>query len=140
MLDAQSKEKGIAVGVVRNPDGKVLIMQRVRTERGSDDSKLTWVFPGGKLDGFETFDEAVVREVLLETGYKVKVVDLISERFHPQFNVNIKYFNCELVNFTTKPIQEVHEVSSVKWADPSELKDYFTTEIDPNVAKFLKIA
>ena len=140
MLDAQSKEKGIAVGVVRSPDGKVLIMQRVRTERGSDDSKLTWVFPGGKLDGFETFDEAVVREVLLETGYKVKVVDLISERFHPQFNVNIKYFNCELVNITTKPIQVVHEVSSVKWVTPSELKDYFTTDLDEKVAKFLEIA
>jgi 8-oxo-dGTP diphosphatase len=137
MLDATAKEKGIAVGIVQNAAGKVLIMQRVRTEKGSDGSILTWVFPGGKLDASEDFEQAVEREVLMEIGYKVKANKLISERLHPQFGVQIKYFLCELAALTTKPIQEVHEVASIKWVDPSELTDYFTTDIDPKVAKFL---
>jgi mutator protein MutT len=139
MGETKSKADGIAVGIVVNNAGKVLIMDRVRKERGADNSLLTWVFPGGKLNGSETFTEAVVREVLLETGYKVKVIDKVSERTHPQFNVPIQYFHCELAAFTTKPIQEVHEVATVKWVDPVELPNYFTTDIDPKVAKFLKI-
>jgi len=133
------KEKGIAVGIVKNPAGKVLIMDRVRKETGLDGSKLTWVFPGGKLDGSETFEEAVVREILLETGFKVKVNKLISERVHPLFDVPIKYFTCDLADFRTRPIQEIHEVSTIRWVDPSELRDYFTTDIDVNVAKYLGI-
>lgn len=36
-------------------------------------------------------------------------------------------------------IKEVDEVEEVKWVKPEELKDYFTTDIDPEVKKFLKI-
>jgi mutator protein MutT len=140
MGETKSKDNGIAVGVVTNNAGKILIMERVRKERGSDGSTLSWVFPGGKLNGSETFEEAVVREVLLETGFKVKTKRQISERRHPQFNVPIKYFECELAEFTTKPIQEVHEVATTRWVEPQNLKDYFTTDIDPKVAEFLKIS
>lgn len=140
MGETNPKDKGIAVGVLVNNSGKVLIMKRVRSEHGSDNSVLTWVFPGGKLDGSETFEQAVVREILFETGYKTKIIKQISERFHPQFNVPIKYFAVELAAFTTKPIQEIHEVETIKWVDPSELKDYFTTDLDKDVAKFLNLA
>ena len=137
MGETNGKDKGIAVGIIKNPGGKVLIIERVRKETGTDGTKLTWVFPGGKLDGDENFEQAVVREVRMETGYHVKVNELISERTHPQFEVPIKYYACDLVNFKTEPIQEVHEVSTLKWVEPSDLRDYFTTDIDPKVAKYL---
>ena len=137
MSITNGKDKGIAVGIIKNPGGKVLIIERVRKETGTDGSKLTWVFPGGKLDGDENFEQAVVREVMMETGYNVKVIELISERTHPQFDVPIKYYACELVEFRTRPIQEVHEVATLKWVAPQDLKDYFTTDIEPKVAKYL---
>lgn len=140
MGETNSKDKGIGVGVVVNNAGKVLIMKRVRTEQGSDGSKLTWVFPGGKLDGMESFEEAVVREVLYETGYKIKINKKISQRTHPQLQVTIQYFACELAEFSTKPIQEIHEVDTIKWVEPTELKDYFTTDLDSGVARFLNIS
>ncbi len=140
MGETKPKDNGIAVGVVTNATGKVLIIERVRKEHGSDGSVLSWVFPGGKLNGSETFEEAVVREVLAETGFKIKVNRKISERFHPQLNVPIKYFECELDSFTTKPIQDIHEVAATKWVDPENLKDFFTTDLDPQVAKKLKIS
>lgn len=139
MTQTNGKDKGIAVGIIKNPGGKVLIIERVRKETGSDGSKLTWVFPGGKLDEDENFEQAVVREVLLETGYNVAVKELISERTHPQFQVPIKYYACELATFKTKPIQEVHEVATLKWVLPEELKDYFTTDLETHVAKYLGI-
>lgn len=137
--NTNGKDKGIAVAVVKNKAGKVLIMKRTRLETGTDGSKLTWVFPGGKLDGDENFEQAVVREVLVETGYSIKVNKLISERVSTQLSIPITYYSCKLAELKTRPIQEIHEVETIKWVNPGELRDYFTTELDPGVAKFLKI-
>jgi len=38
-----------------------------------------------------------------------------------------------------RPIVDVHEVESIKWVPTNELKDYFTTDLDPGVAKFLNL-
>jgi len=81
----------------------------------------------------------LVREVRNETGFKVKVLKKISERVHPQFGIKINYFSCELVPSGMRPIVDVHEVESIKWVPTNELKDYFTTDLDPGVAKFLNL-
>jgi len=38
-----------------------------------------------------------------------------------------------------RPVVDVHEIESLKWVSPQELANYFTTDLDPGVAKFLKI-
>lgn len=130
----------IAVAIVQNVSGKVLIIKRaVEENTKSGDSSLTWVFPGGKREHGETFEQAVVREVSQETGYNVKVKKLISERDHPDISVKVKYFLCEFVIGKIRPIEDVHEVDTLKWIEPNELYDYFTTNLDPKVAKFLKV-
>ena len=80
-----------------------------------------------------------MREISQETGFNVEVKKLISERTHPQFDVHIRYYKCELAPGKIRPIQDVHEIETVKWADPSELKELMETDIDPGVAKYLKI-
>ena len=72
-----------------------------------------------------------------ETGLKVEVIKKISERIHPQFLVKISYFECEIIPSSMRPIVDVHEVESTKWVEPLEIKNYFTTNMDPAVEKFL---
>ena len=130
----------VVLGVIKNSVNKVLIVSRVWPEKSLDGSAmLTWAFPGGEIDEGETQEEALIREVRSETGFKVKVLDKISERIHPQFNVKIHYFSCEIIPGSMRPISDVHEIESTKWVDVSELRNYFTSDLDPNVAKFLKI-
>ena len=78
--------------------------------------------------------------MLSETGYLVKPLKQISIRKHPQLPVTITYQYCQLPSekLTRKP-SEPGEISQVEWVKPEKLKDYFTTKIDPKVAKFLKI-
>jgi len=134
------KSLEVVLSITKNKKGKVLILQRAYPEKGLNNSELTWVFPGGKINGGETDEDAVVRETRDETGYNITVLKLISERKHPQIDVYLRYYACELVDFKITPIHDVHEVESTKWVDPAELKEYFTTDLDPNVAKYLDIA
>lgn len=130
----------INVGIVKNSNGEVLIVKRKEKETGQGDAVLTWVFPGGKQKEGESREEAVEREILEETGHRVKVLRQISLRLHPQFNRIICYFLCDLLegNQSQEP-QEPYEIEEIKWVQPEELRDYFTTNLDPVVAKELKI-
>ncbi len=60
------------LGVVINEQGEVLLIKRVKQEKGRDESVLTWAFPGGKQRLNESRQECVAREILDETGYKVE--------------------------------------------------------------------
>jgi 8-oxo-dGTP diphosphatase len=130
--------KEIVIGIIKNSQNKVLIINRLWQEKSMDGStSLTWVFPGGNIDEGETNEEALAREIRNETGFKVSVGKMISERMHPQFPVKIHYYVCDLVPSSMRPIVDVHEVESTKWVPVEELKDYFTTDIDPGVSKYL---
>lgn len=130
----------VNLGIVQNKNSEVLIIKRKIIEEGIGGVKLTWAFPGGKQKN-ENREECVAREILSETGYKVKVIRQISLRVHPQITKILCYFLCDLIdeNRIQEP-EEEHEVEEIKWVKPEELKNYFTTDLDPNVAKELKIS
>ena len=138
--DEKGPRNEIVLGIIINKPNNILLIKRLWEEKSLNGSeKLTWAFPGGEIDEGETKEEALVREIRNETGFKVKVAKKISERVHPQFNIKISYYLCEIIPGGVKPIMDVNEVESIKWVKTSDLKDYFTTDLDPGVAKFLKI-
>ncbi|MGA2482505.1 MAG: NUDIX hydrolase [Candidatus Acidiferrales bacterium] len=67
-------------GAVIEDDRAVLV------RRGSEPLKGQWSIPGGTLEVGETLAEGVARELLEETGLKVRVLDLIEvfERIFPE--------------------------------------------------------
>jgi mutator protein MutT len=139
--DFNKEEKSIVnLGVVLNKKGEVLIIKRRKIEKTKSSQQLVWAFPGGKQEKGETREERVIKEVLLETGYKVKPIKQIHLRVHPDTYVLIVYHLCELENEEpVAEIQEKDEVEEVRWVKPEELKNYFTTDIDPEVKKVLGI-
>ena len=130
----------IAVAVTKNKAGKILIIQRVRPEKGNDDTHLTWAFPGGRLEVGEKPEDAVVREVSDETGFTVVPLKKISERRHPQFDFYVYYIACDLDISKVRPANEIHEVLSAKWVEPDRLSEYFETNLDSKVAQYLGLA
>lgn len=125
----------IALGIIRNEQGKVLIIQRIKEEKGEGQSVLSWAFPGGKVEENETVEEAVVREVLEETGYVVNTVHTISKRQHPEFPVFVFYIECEVEQEPPTDFSS-DEINEVKWVTPKKLEEYFTSDLDTNVAEF----
>ncbi len=61
------------VGAVISDDrGRIVVIQR-----GQPPSKWLWSLPGGRVETGETHDEAVVREVLEETGLDVALTGVL---------------------------------------------------------------
>lgn len=132
--------KFVNLGIVLNKKKEVLIIKRRKKETTPTGKVLIWAFPGGVQEKGKTREESVAEEILLETGYKVRPIQQIHLRVHPDTFVVLAYFVCELES--EEPVQEIQEkdeVEEVKWVKPEELKDYFSTDIDPEVKKFLGI-
>lgn len=118
--------------------GRVLIVRRRKEEKRRGGVVLSWVFPGGRVKQGESQAEAVVREVREETGYTVKVEKEISSRLHPQFPVYVHYISCQLVDIENIEMDD-EEIEEVIWVNPHKLKDYFMTDFDLGVQKYLGV-
>jgi len=60
--------------IIENTEGKILLLRR------SPESRINpgrWDLPGGKVDACESFQDAIHREVMEETGLDVKLTHLV---------------------------------------------------------------
>ena len=74
-------------------DGKVLVFFRRRISDGKE-----WTYyslPGGHLEGDETYEEAVIREVKEEMNIDVKIIDYIGMNKDRKFEE--KLYHCEII-------------------------------------------
>lgn len=134
----KQKTTTIALGVIRNKAKKVLIVLRKQKESGTNKVKLTWVYPGGTVENGETKESTVEREVFEESGYKVSAGKVISEKRHPEFPVYIYYIECSLSS--PKGNDKMREdIQEIKWVSSKDIPNYFTTNIDQKVAKYLGV-
>ncbi len=136
----------INLGIVTNNLGEVLVIRRVKEEQGKDGKILKWAFPGGKQKFGESRNDCVIREVLDETGYNISSVKEIGPVMHPEIvkdgkPIFVVYHFCQLNNPSpAKNPSQPWEITEVKWVKPEELKNLFTTSLNPSVAQELKIA
>lgn len=115
-------------GVVFDRRGRILIDQRVGDALESVNG--LWEVPGGKLEFGETPEQAIVREILEETGCTVQVRKLI-----PYTDVGtleypdkiqhtvVFYYICELVEDEGQEVRD-HKIGGFKWVKPGELDEY----------------
>ena len=80
---------GIGIGVMVMRDGKVLLAKR-KSELGRGE----YCWPGGKMEFGESFEECARREVLEETGMKIKNIRFLRlmnlKHFAPKQFVDIE--------------------------------------------------
>lgn len=80
----------VSIGVMIQKDGKVLVGKR----KGSNGAG-EWGFPGGHLEYNEDPEQGSIREVMEETGMKIKNIqfELVAnvKRFHPKHYVYIGF-------------------------------------------------
>lgn len=128
--------KIVVCGVIVK-DGKVLCLKR--GDMGDFPNK--WEFPGGKVEGNETNEEALKRELFEELNVNINVdglIDVINHQYE-NFSVTLYFYLCELINdsFTLN----VH--SDSKWIEFDELSniDFLDAnyKVSDKVKKIIKI-
>jgi 8-oxo-dGTP diphosphatase len=111
----------VAVGGVVVHESRVLLIRR-----GQPPLEGRWSIPGGILEIGETIAEGIERELMEETGVRVRVLELIEiyEKVtrdlddQPQYHFVILDYACEFVEGTAEAGGDVTEV---KWASEQEL-------------------
>ncbi len=91
------------------------------TARGYGEFKGWWEFPGGKIEGRETPQEALVREIREELTADILVGDLIMtvEYDYPSFHLSMDCFWAEIKSGTLV----LKEAESSKWLHKDELDE-----------------
>jgi 8-oxo-dGTP diphosphatase len=105
----------VAVGVVRNPQGKILIAKRPAHVHQGD----LWEFPGGKVEARESLQQALQREMHEELGIDVtRCRPLIRIPYHyPDKQVLLEVWMIEAFDGTPHG----KENQPIDWLLPSEL-------------------
>ena len=123
------EKKLIIVGVILDKEGRILLTQR--HDPKFPDAHLKWDLPGGRHESGETLEETLIREVLEETGYKVKIERMIpyhAENFWQaadgQQEVVVLGFKGHVT--AGKPHLNDPKIVDIKWLKPAEIKNYDT--------------
>lgn len=115
----------VAAVIVR--DGRVLLTRRLEGQHLAG----LWEFPGGKLEGGESPEEALVRECREECGIEVEVGEIVDVTYHryPEKDVLLLFYRCELRAGEVRHLQ----VADHAWVAPSELDEYPLPPADERV-------
>lgn len=91
-----------SIGIVFDKKGRLLLVKRRDVP--------AWVLPGGGIEKGETPEKAVMREVLEESGYKVKIIKKCAE-YNYKNSKNISHiFLCKILSGSSKTGPESKEV------------------------------
>ena len=99
-----------------NDNGEPIIFA---TKRGYGDFKGGWEFPGGKIEGSETPEEALMREIMEELETKIVVGKLIDtiEYDYPTFHLSMDCFWSEIISGDLV----LNEHEDARWLKKDEL-------------------
>lgn len=105
------------VAAVIEREGRVLIARR----RAGGHLGGLWEFPGGKRQGGETPEAALVREIREELDAPVRVGELLDdvEWTYPEKRVRLRFFRCALDG---EP--RAAEGQEIAWVAPADLDRY----------------
>lgn len=113
----------VGVGAIVFRAGKVLLIKR-----GIEPSKGFWAIPGGTLKLGETIQECAAREILEETGIRIKVGECIyvfdflehDDKGKIKFHFVIVDFAADYVSGEPRGADDALEA---RWVAPEELRD-----------------
>ncbi len=109
--------------VVTDGQGRLLMIKR-----GHEPGAGLWSIPGGRIEPGETDAEALVREMLEETGLVVEVGSLIGSVQRPGLDdavIDIRDYAATVVGGTLRPGDDA---ADARWVDMQDLGSLEITE------------
>lgn len=125
------KEFVKVVAAVLRQDGRILIARRVRGHRFGN----LWEFPGGKIEGNETPEEALRRELEEELGIVARVGDFLCASRHDYGDFAVELLAYEAERVSGEILLTDHQ--EVRWVAPPDLCGYDFPEADRPIVRVL---
>ena len=108
----------VAVGIVKNALGEVLIAQRLAHSYGAG----LWEFPGGKLEANEDVFTALQREFLEEIGIQVLAAEPLLQVQHDYGDRRVLLDTWLIKSYAGEPHGAEGQV--IQWVRPGEFSRY----------------
>ena len=120
----------VAAGVIWRGERFMICRRPEHKARGG-----MWEFPGGKLEGAETGEEALVRECREELGTTVAVKGeyLSVTHRYPDLSVDVHFYEAEITD--GEPLLLEH--AAIEWITPPEIGNYEFCPADKNMLALL---
>lgn len=116
---------GVGCGAFILNDKNELLLQK----RNKAPEKEYWSIPGGKVEMFETFYQAVKREVKEETGVDIEIINFLGICDHIILNEKTHWvspsFLCKIIKGEPK-IMEPLKHTEMKWFPLNQLPEKLT--------------
>lgn len=125
--------KIILLGVVFNPKTKEILIGKRKEDPYLP--KLTWSFPGGRLNHGEDMENALKKRIKEKTNLEVENLGAVFSKTYPEKKEFLSvYFLCEVVGGKEKAQDKFVEL---KWVKPEELEKHFTTSFHPHLKEYV---
>lgn len=124
--------KQIGVAVIRDDRDLILIDRRLAKGLLGG----FWEFPGGKIEGNETVEECIKREILEEIGIEIAVDShlITIDHTYSHFRVNLQVYNCRYLSGEARAI----ECEEIRWVTINELDNYTFPAANQEIIRALK--
>ena len=140
MKHAEGEWQQVAVAVVRNPDGHILIAKRPEhLHQGG-----LWEFPGGKLEPGEGIEQALIREIQEEIGITVRPERPLIEIRHDygdkkvRLDVWLSGIDAEQAQQSAQ-CEQGREGQLIRWVSPGTLSTYPFPEANKPILSALSL-
>jgi len=122
----------VVAAVIKDDSGKIFCCRR-----GPGRALAGYLeFPGGKIEKYETEEEALKREIFEELSSEVLVEDLIEtvSYDYKKFHINMHVYFCKLIRGSL----ELSEHTEAFWLEASALNEKSFAPADRSVVRKLK--
>lgn len=121
------------IGIIFDPSTKKILIWK---KDGDEDLPgFSWGFLGGRAVAGEDVDITLKSIVKERTGLSVANLGSVFSKTYPEKeNLIGIYFLCESFEGDLKPGKDVMEL---KWVDPEELENHFTTSFHPRLKEYI---
>jgi ADP-ribose pyrophosphatase YjhB (NUDIX family) len=109
--------------IVADGQGRLLMIKR-----GHEPGAGLWSIPGGRIEPGETDAEALVREMIEETGLTVEVGRLIGRVQRPGLNGAVIDIRDYAATVTGGTLRAGDDAADARWVAPGELESLDITE------------
>lgn len=114
----------VGVGAVVLGSEKILL-----AKRGKPPAKGSWSLPGGLIELGETAEQAIIREVMEETGLTVRVGPVLGlfEPIHQDADGRIQYHYVVIdfaAYYESGILEPGDDAADLRWVLPADLPDY----------------